>query len=799
MDRGILNLQPAWLDAQRPRLGRYVLGPLLGKGGMGEVSEAWDVVLCRTVALKILHNVDPTGMIRFMHEAQLQARLVHPNICRIYDVDASEGSVKIAMQLVGGPNLEQARSDLSLPVVVTLIAQVAEAVHAAHRLHLIHRDLKPSNILLERTEEGRWFPYICDFGLAMAMDEPALTYSRGVMGTPAYMAPEQFQGDRGQVGPATDVYGLGGALHFALLGKPPEGPLGQGPASPAEFRSQRQELPRELAKVLGKCLAADPQLRYPTAAALAEDLWRFLNGEPVLAQPPGQLTRLWRRVRPYGRTCSEVALVLACLLGGWFGGRAQQGRDQARRTAALAFCAHEGADLEKDLRLERMQAIHDLRPAYARARARLDAIRARMAGLGSELEGPGRLILGQAELLLGDLGGAQADAEKAWASAPGDIEAAGLLGSVLAGAALFTPAGAVPPALPRIERLLQAEPALDHQRLALLALLRQDYPRATLEARSELKHHPWRGEAAQLECLGLAAQGQTAFDQGDFPAAEANYRTALETAERFLLLGPSEERVQHAYLLAGRGLAELDIARGSLAPDLLENLQRRCERAQRLDPGSDEFHEDWLGLQALKARRLAALGQDPGPVLDTALIYLGTRLKEPVPPALLAQRRALYLAQATWNFNRSGDPGPALAEALKAPTPAALLRRDSLGEALTLKAKVDATRGVDPRPAVQAALAHFQPRLQRRPPWLVCEWAASALLAQAQWEGAHGLDPRASLEQAQGLVQAGLQENAGSSRLALGGLIRLKERLEATDMNARSLLPKGAPRAGNPI
>jgi serine/threonine-protein kinase len=177
LDHDILKLQPDWLDSERPRLGRYVLGPLLGRGGMGEVVEAWDVVLCRTVALKVLKNLEATAVIRFMHEAQIQARIVHPNICRIYDVDASEGNVKIAMQLVRGPNLEQAARDLSITEVVSLMAQVAEAIHAAHRLKLIHRDLKPSNILLERGEDGRWFPYICDFGLAMAMDEPSLTYT----------------------------------------------------------------------------------------------------------------------------------------------------------------------------------------------------------------------------------------------------------------------------------------------------------------------------------------------------------------------------------------------------------------------------------------------------------------------------------------------------------------------------------------------------------------------------------------------------------------------------------------------
>jgi serine/threonine-protein kinase len=130
-------------------VGRYVLGPILGQGGAGEVREAWDVVLCRTVALKVLRKMEPVGLIRFMHEAQIQSRIVHPNICRIYDVDNGGGVPKISMQLVRGPTLAQVAQQLTVKEVVTLLARVAEAIHAAHRVQLIHRDLKPSNILLE--------------------------------------------------------------------------------------------------------------------------------------------------------------------------------------------------------------------------------------------------------------------------------------------------------------------------------------------------------------------------------------------------------------------------------------------------------------------------------------------------------------------------------------------------------------------------------------------------------------------------------------------------------------------------
>jgi len=213
--------QPEWLEVHQPSIGRYILGPILGMGGAGEVREAWDVVLCRTVALKVLRKMEPVGLIRFMHEAQIQSRLVHPNICRIYDVDNSGGVPKIAMQLVRGPTLAQLAPELTVRQIAVILAQVAEAIHAAHRLQLIHRDLKPSNILLERDPGGAWIPFVCDFGLAMVLDEPSITLGPGLLGTPAFMAPEQITGDRRLVGPATDVYALGATLHFALYGEAP--------------------------------------------------------------------------------------------------------------------------------------------------------------------------------------------------------------------------------------------------------------------------------------------------------------------------------------------------------------------------------------------------------------------------------------------------------------------------------------------------------------------------------------------------------------------------------------------------
>ena len=220
------------------------------------------------------------------------------------------------MQLVRGPTLADAAPDLAVADIVKIMAQVAGAVHAAHRLKLIHRDLKPSNILLERSPEGGWTPYVCDFGLAMGLDDPTLTAPQWVHGTPAYMAPEQTRGDRARVGPGTDVYALGGALHFALHGQVPGGPaVARNPHRAAGGSRPARVVPRDLDLIIRKCRELDPERRYPTAAALAEELWRVHRGEPVETRPLGWLARPWHRWRGAWRPALAAVLAGAVLSG----------------------------------------------------------------------------------------------------------------------------------------------------------------------------------------------------------------------------------------------------------------------------------------------------------------------------------------------------------------------------------------------------------------------------------------------------------------------------------------------------
>jgi serine/threonine-protein kinase len=788
------QLQPVWLNAQCPREGRYVLGPILGRGGMGDVHEAWDVVLCRTVALKILKAIEPAALIRFMHEAQIHARVVHPNICRIYDVDNYEGTLRVAMQLVRGSNLEQACAELSLQEVVTIMALVAQAVHVVHRLNLVHRDLKPSNILLEQNGDGQWTPYVCDFGLAMALDEPALTFTHGVIGTPAYMAPEQLHGNRERISAATDVYALGGTLHFALTGRPPGAKGGKDTAS------GDSALPRDLRVIIAKCLENDPELRYQSAAALAEDLWRFREGDPIRADHPRSLVRLGRKglkaARSYLLVLAGAALASALGLG-WQAWRQEATRQQSILAQRFAL---EAGILGREFRQEQMLPIHDLRPSYARIRGRMELDRPRILALPGEWQGQGHFALGTASYLVHDFAAAHAELQQAWDSGFHDPEVASLLAwatipvaRAAEESAQFNPGPPAPgpvgdPVEAMLRQTLGQDPQSDQDTGAVLAYLRRDYLRGAAASHAIFLASPWRWEAAGLESACLGALARQELGAGHLAQARSRFQEAMAAAKGALAVGQSDPSLFHAYFKAARGLAALGLEWGDLPPSFLPELQASCDRALRLAPGDPELQDDWLGFRWLEARRLSELGQDPGAQLEAARTFLETWAKEPLTVRLRADRMLVYWKLAERDFLRGGDPGPALTEALATSGHTPFLFRDYLWEVLNFKARVDAARGIDPRPTLDAALEHFQP-LQQGAPWSLKETFAGTWLIRAEWETAHGLDPSASLRHARSLAESARNQAPDSgSAYALEGLSQVLE-MKAFPRERPRLLP----------
>jgi eukaryotic-like serine/threonine-protein kinase len=308
----------------------YAIVSTLGRGGMGVVYKARQVNLNRTVALKMIlsgAHAGPDELARFRTEAESLARLQHPNIVQVHEVGEREGKPFFSLEFCAGGALDRklAGTPLPPPVAARMVETLARAMQAAHHANVIHRDLKPANILL--TADGT--PKITDFGLAKKLDEASQTQTGSVVGTPSYMAPEQAEGKR-SVSPAVDIYALGAILYECLTGRPPfkaatamDTVLQVIRAEPAAPRQLQPQLPRDLETICLKCLQKDPKNRYASAAELADDLHRYLAGEPILARPVGAIERSWRWCRRNPALAGSLMLMAASLIGGagaasWF-------------------------------------------------------------------------------------------------------------------------------------------------------------------------------------------------------------------------------------------------------------------------------------------------------------------------------------------------------------------------------------------------------------------------------------------------------------------------------------------------
>src|SRR5437763_6578227 len=307
-------------------LGDYELLDEVGRGGQGVVFRARQKSLNRTVALKVISLgqwASKAHLKRFRLEAEAAARLEHPGIVPIHEVGERDGSCYFSMKFVEGGQLDEVANREPMPIrsAVELIAKVAHTVHYAHEHGILHRDIKPGNILLDAKGE----PHLTDFGLARLPEtESTVTRTMEVLGTPSYMAREQAVGNNPSVTRATDIYGLGAVLYQLLTG---HAPFAGGTTfetvrlvldtEPRQPRLLNPKVDRDLNTICLKCLDKDPQRRYPSALALAEDIERWLKHEPIRARRTGLFTRgrKWLRRSPSIAVMAAMLLVLAVPLG----------------------------------------------------------------------------------------------------------------------------------------------------------------------------------------------------------------------------------------------------------------------------------------------------------------------------------------------------------------------------------------------------------------------------------------------------------------------------------------------------
>jgi len=778
---------PAWRQYEDLRL--------LGEGGMGRIFRAVDPALKRLVALKFLRREAPDLVARFVQEAQHQAMVDHPNVCKVYEVGEWQGQTFIAMQFIDGQTLEAAREDMSLMQKVEVMEAVAEAIHMAHRQGLIHRDLKPANIMVERTENLGWKPFVLDFGLARGMHSAAITEHGFVFGTAHYMAPEQVRGESDRVGRRTDVYALGATLYKLLTGEPPfpgkdalDCMRRTAQDEPRPVRKLAPEVPADLETIVMKCLEKAPDQRYDSARALAEDLRRFREGEPILSHPPSLLYRLRKKARKHKTLFAvSIAALLTVLV---FAGLGLQARWTASSRAQWAQHFGQRAEqIEALIRYAHLLPRHDIRPEVAQVRELMAAMAQDAERSGSVARGPAAYALGRGHLALEEPAKAKECLEKAWGLGFRAPEVSYALGRTygalyqqeLERARRISEPDLREAKLKELERQYR-DASLFHLRAggnatleplsyrdALLAFYDQNFEEALRKTREAFRTRAWFYEALRLE--------------GEILLAQANARTQPQEIDQ--LLQAAIQRFEHAQSIAPSDAAlllgearcwrqSLDQGwwRGEFSPKALEAGLAACDRARRVDPGAPDAYalEAWLQValiryQSSQGQEIEAAVKEARALTEKALEVNPQHLEALVAKVSVESRWARQL----WFTGR--DPQQAWREGFQAgqqalqidPMDISLL--NDLSRAHLQSMAYRARKGLSYREEWESAATLMEQAVKAMPGnHRLLETLGFTYIEWAEQESVMGREPKDALQKSVSALSEAIHINASSAR-----------------------------------
>jgi serine/threonine-protein kinase len=746
---------------------RYRLIELIAEGGMGRVFKAFDSVLERNVALKLVKNQANLPHAQQLAEAQRQARIEHENVCPIYDVGEIDGQPYIAMQYIGGETLKAAASHIPFEERIRIMAIAARAIHAAHRTGVIHLDVKPSNIMLDQTPEGRLKPYVLDFGVGRDLSRQEQARGRG---TPSYMAPEQ-ESPGGEVDRRTDIYGIGATLFEVLSGVR----LVDAP--------NQKVLPPELAAIVAKCVEKDKEDRYQSAFAVAAELERYLAGEPVEAMRAD----LWYRAKRSARRHKYVlaAAVLATLILVLVGAVRLRDQAQLRTEAALSQRFGQAAErIENTLRIARMMPLHDIRGDLQLARERTNELRLEIALVRGPGFGPGRYALGRAYLAQGELEEARASLLEAWNAGFRDREVAAALGGVharlyalrLADARNSKSNRAVAdarrdfrdPALAYLNRARDLSPEPEHYAEALIAFCEERFDAAIIEAEMAFVKDRSFYEAKLLVARIHADSASQYVAGGQLELAEIAREAAEQAIVEAMSIARSDPEV---YALGCRissdSLYAFNYFGGGDMDETHSMGIARCGRAAKADPGNIEAWVEASRGHKLLAMALVKQNKDPRPALELAAQAASKALEHtPTHPQAMNSLGNAYRSRGEWEAANGIDPTPTLDEAERLLDEAAVRAPsvshipNNLGNVHIARARYLAAKKRDPSQAINEAISALEraevldPKHYAPPSNL-----GRALILRAELEMKRGLDATATLDRAARTLDRSLSLN----------------------------------------
>ncbi len=772
------------------RFGAYRITGLISQGGMAEVYRAVrdDDQYKKEVAIKLIRRSPGFNLLmsRFRYERQILASLEHPYIARFLDGGTTDGIPYFVMEYIEGLpiNIYCSQNKLSVSDRLQLFRSVCEAVQYAHRNLVIHRDLKPSNLLV--LSDGT--PKLLDFGIAKLLNPewvgnlPPMTRTVTSirMMTPEYASPEQICGEAITI--SADIYSLGAILFELLSGQRPyqiksstliELERIVSEQDPVTLRKIAPNIPEDIETIVMKCLERDPRQRYESAHALAEDLKRYLEGDPVQARKPTLAYRIGKKVRKHKVMVAVSTISLLIALSAIAIGLYSWWRTNKQVRIMQEFSQQVEA-MDWIMRVAHMSPLHNIQVEKNQIRERMKSIETKMKDAGSLGFGPGNYALGKGSMTLGNYEKAKGYLEKAWTGGYQTPETAFALGQTMG--ALYQRE------LEKAERIgskilrekrekeitaLYRQPAVKYLKQsagvkiaapeyldALIALYDKRYDVALEKAQKAYKRVPWLYEATVLEGKAYGTRGLERQDKGDFQNARQDYLMALRAFQDSIKTAQSNTEGYLGLCAVEVSSFQQELHSGSRNLDSIGKVaSQSCQTAGSVDPERADAHFLIAYLNSWMAEYQMYKGEDPTKVLEVAVNSANVAIKNEPSEVMGYNSAALALWTRGKNELKTGkNSGQSLQSAIANVKKALTINPNhvyalQLGGFIYMDfARIESLQGKDPRKSFRLAEEYLE-RVTRLYPDFFTGRATIGLLnwAIGNYEMHHGYDPLSSM------------------------------------------------------